>query len=429
MLVLVWWWTLELQEERIDQAIAAEAGELRGRLVGRSVAEMAAVVTRRSTGPQGSTTMYLLASERREYIAGNLRDWPREGEGAAGATEFALGAGDAGDDEATRARGIAATLPSGHRLLVARDVTQLRELGSLVTRSLLIALGMTVVLGVAGGALLGRRLSARLDAINRNSRAILEGDLHRRMPVSPRGDEFDALAANLNRMLDRIESLMTGMREVSDSIAHDLRSPISRLRSRIEVSLMGPPGPSAYREVLAESLRDIDDVLGMFNALLAIALAESGEARERFVDVDLAALAADTVDVYEPAAEEAGLELVPEAASPVPARGDAQLLRQALANLLDNAIKYVPRGGRIVVRAVAGKGAAGLAVVDDGPGIPESFRDKAFERFTRVDPSRTRPGSGLGLSLVRAVARLHGGEVTIADARPGLAVEIRIPAP
>jgi len=191
---------------------------------------------------------------------------------------------------------------------------------------------------------------------------------------------------------------------------------------------MQPADAAAAREVLRQTVTDIDDVLGVFNALLTIAVAESGAPRERFVALDLRALAAEVVETYEPAAAERGLDLTLDAPAPVPVRGEPHLLTQALVNLLDNAVKYVPGPGNVVVRVRATPERAQLLVADDGPGIPASFRARAFERFSRVEQSRTTPGSGLGLSLVRAVARLHGGEVTLADASPGLVVGIELPA-
>jgi signal transduction histidine kinase len=444
VLALVSWTTLTRHESAADRELEEQAQRLHDQLVGRSETQMAAVITRTAAG---GTTLVMLATERREYLAGNLRAWPTLGEVPAPSDrgerlqEFPLGGGPKvesatgattgdpgqGADMAPRARGTALQLPGGYRLLVAREVTAARELRALVRGSLLATLAITVVLGIGGGVVLSRRLSSRLEALSRNSQAILAGDLHRRMPVSPRGDEFDAMAESLNRMLDRIEDLMAGMRAVSESIAHDLRSPISRLRSRIEVALMQPADAAATREVLEQTVRDIDHVLAMFNALLTIAVAESGAPRERFADVDLAAIAADAVETYEPAAEEAGLRLALDAPRPVRLRGEPHLLAQALANLLDNAVKYVPSPGRIVVRVAADQANARLEVADDGPGLPDAFRERAFERFTRVEASRTTPGSGLGLSLVRAVAHLHGGDVVLSDAAPGLVVRIELP--
>ena len=447
VLALVSWTTLVRHESAADRELQEEARRLQDQLVGRTETQMAAVVSRTAAG---RTTLVMLATERREYLAGNLRAWPRLGDGPRGDArtvplqEFPLDGGDAGaaasgaapgppgsdadaDDEPPRARGTTLDLPGGYRLLVAREVTAARELRALVTASLLGTLAITAVLGIGGGVVLSRRLSSRLEELSRNSQAILEGDLRRRMPVSPRGDEFDGMSESLNRMLDRIEDLMAGMRAVSESIAHDLRSPISRLRSRIEVALMQPPDAGATRAVLEETVRDIDHVLAMFNALLTIAVAESGAPRERFADVDLAAIAADAVETYEPAADEKGLRLSLDAPGPVRLRGEPHLLAQALANLLDNAVKYVPSPGRVAVRVEADGARARLEVADDGPGLPEAFRARAFERFSRVEASRTTPGSGLGLSLVRAVARLHGGDVTLGDGRPGLVVGIELP--
>jgi signal transduction histidine kinase len=228
-------------------------------------------------------------------------------------------------------------------------------------------------------------------------------------------------------MLDRLESLMRGMREVADDIAHDMRSPISRLRSRIEVTLMGPPDSAAYRDALEQTVKDADDVLAMFNALLTIALAESGAARDRFTDIDAAAVARDTAEIYEPLAEEKGIELSVDAPASLPLRGERHLLSQAIANLLDNAVKYVPRGGHVRVSVAREGERAVVRVEDDGPGIPAEFADKAFERFTRLEASRSAPGSGLGLSLVRAVAQLHGGGVGLEPAEPGLRATLSIP--
>lgn len=442
VLALVSWTTLVHHESAADRELEEQARRLHDQLVGRTETQMAAVISRTAAG---GTTLVMLATERREYLAGNLRAWPPLHEapattdrgdrlqefpldGGADAGAGAHGAAGQGPDAGPLARGTTLDLPGGYRLLVAREVTAARELRALVTGSLLATLAITVVLGIGGGVVLSRRLSSRLEELSRNSQAILEGDLHRRMPVSPRGDEFDAMSESLNRMLDRIEDLMAGMRAVSESIAHDLRSPISRLRSRIEVALMQQPQDAdTTRDLLQQTVQDIDHVLAMFNALLTIAVAESGAPRERFADVDLAAIAAEAVETYEPAAEEKGLRLSLDARAPVRLRGEPHLLAQALTNLLDNSVKYVPAPGRVAVRVSADRARARLEVADDGPGVPDAFRERAFERFSRVEASRTTPGSGLGLSLVRAVARLHGGEVTLEDGRPGLVVRVELP--
>jgi signal transduction histidine kinase len=421
-------WTLEAQRRRIDEALAGEAEGLRSSLVGLSVSEMAAVITRRSDSPGGRRAIYVLSTHTREIVAGNLTAWPaglEPGPGP-GPVEFPLATPSAGERGAL-ARGRLVELPSGQRLLVGRDVTDLEEMRSRILGAFVGALALTAMLGIAAGYAFSRSVSRRLDEINASSEAILAGDLTRRIAVGARGDEFDELAANLNQMLDRLEGLMRGMREVTDDIAHDMRSPISRLRSRIEVVLMAPPDAAADREVLEQTVRDADALLAMFNALLAIALAESGAARDRFVEIDASAIARDAAEVYEPVAEEKGIVLEVDAPRPARLHGEPHLLSQALANVLDNAVKYVPRGGRVEVRVAAAAGRVRIDVADDGPGIPESFRDRAFDRFSRLEASRSASGSGLGLSLVRAVAHLHQGRVVLSDNQPGLRVTIDLP--
>jgi signal transduction histidine kinase len=423
----LYWSTLSAQEADVNREIEAEATELQGRLVGRSQTEMAAVVTRSSVGAPGRTTIYMLASERRQYIAGNLREWPHGLEPNARLADFALASGEHDFSSGERIRARALTLPAGQHLLVGRNLSEQDKLRAMIGRVFAAALGLTLLVGVAGAYLLSQRVSRRLEEINQGSEAILAGDLRRRMPETGRGDEIDVLARNLNRMLDRIESLMRGMREVTDDIAHDMRGPISRLRSRIEVALLAPPSEAQYRETLQATIDDADGLLAMFHRLLTIAHAESGEPRRHFESIDLANVARTAVEVYEPVADDAGIELRLDASGPVPLSGDPQLLGQAIGNLLDNAIKYVPRGGHVTICVEQLGERVRIVVRDDGPGIPAAFRERALERFTRLDESRTTPGSGLGLSLVRAVTALHEGTVELGDNHPGLIVTLDLP--
>jgi signal transduction histidine kinase len=311
---------------------------------------------------------------------------------------------------------------------VGRNLSELETMRGLIARALARTLLLSFAVGVGGGLVFSRIMRRRLDQINRNSVAILHGDVGRRMPVTGSGDEFDRLAGNLNRMLDRIQSLMRGMREVTENIAHDLRKPISRLRSRIEVTLLGEPDRDAYREALESTVEETEQILSLFNALLTIAMAEARITRENFADVDLMEIARSAVEVYAPAAEEAGFDLELEGPERAPCRGNPQLLSQAAANLLDNAVKHVPGGGELRVAVDVSGDEVTLVVADRGPGIPESYRAEALERFSRLEKSRTTPGSGLGLSLVRAVAALHGGSVALEGNRPGLRVVLRLPA-
>jgi signal transduction histidine kinase len=256
----------------------------------------------------------------------------------------------------------------------------------------------------------------------------MHGDLSQRVAITGSGDEFDQLAGHLNEMLERIERLMEGMREVSDNIAHDLRTPLSRLRSRLEVALLEPPDGVRYAEVMRETIAEADALLGTFNALLSITQAEAGEQRTPPEEIDLAEIARAVCELYEPVADERGSALTLELDGPVPVRGDRHLLSQAAANLVDNALKYAASGAvTVAARRVGGE--ARLEVADHGPGIPPEHRERVFDRFVRLEASRSTPGQGLGLSLVRAVARQHGGGVRLEDNEPGLRAVLALPEP
>jgi signal transduction histidine kinase len=252
----------------------------------------------------------------------------------------------------------------------------------------------------------------------------MEGDLSRRVPRDDSGDDFDQLAANLNLMLERIEGLMASVRQVSDNIAHDLRTPLTRLRTRLELARDGDS--QRARSTLESAIEDADELLGTFNALLRIARIESGSQRSAFAELDMASLVADVAELYEPVASGKEQHLEVQSAGKLIVSGDRNLLFQALANLVDNAIKYTPDGGRITLSARQIEGRVVIMVADTGPGVPAKLRERVFERFYRVDDSRATQGNGLGLSLVRAVANLHGAEILLTDNQPGLKVELRL---
>jgi signal transduction histidine kinase len=254
----------------------------------------------------------------------------------------------------------------------------------------------------------------------------MAGNLSDRVPLAGTSDEFDLLAANLNRMLDQIERLMTAMREVTDDVAHDLKTPLSRLRARLELALIGPPESGAEREAIRSAIDEADRMLATFNALLGIAEAEAGAGPDRSEALDLAEVARAAAEFYEPVAEENGFALKLLAEPAIMVRGDRHLLSQALANLFDNALKYAG-GGELEVRVARDGERAVIEVADRGPGIPEAERETVFDRFVRLEPSRSTPGNGLGLSLVRAVARRHHGVVSLSDNRPGLRVRLELP--
>jgi len=290
------------------------------------------------------------------------------------------------------------------------------------------------VLGLAGGFFVSRRILKRIDAMTETAQTIMAGDLAGRLPVAGTGDELDRLADHLNAMLERIEALMHGLKEVSDNIAHDLKTPLTRLRNRCEQALRGCSGTADYRAVLESTIAESDDLIRTFDALLMIARAESGQARDNMMEFDAAEIARDVGELYEPLADEKGLALKVEAAATAPVRGNRELVSQALANLVDNAIKYAKPNGKmngvpneIVVKAGEEGERITLSVADHGPGIPEQDRGRVVERFVRLEQSRSEPGSGLGLSLASAVARLHGGELKLEDNCPGLRSIIALP--
>jgi len=326
-------------------------------------------------------------------------------------------------------------LPGGFRLLVGRDLDERERIYHIVISAGRWSVAIVIVLGLAGGLFVSRRVLRRVDAMTETTKTIMEGDLSERLPVGGSGDEIDRLAQNLNAMLERIEALMQGLKEVSDNIAHDLKTPLTRLRNRAEEALRSSQNEAGYRSALDAIIEVSDGLIRTFNALLLIARAESGQARDDMSEFDAAEIAHDVGELYEPLAEQKGIALKVEADAPAPVKGNRDLVSQALANLVDNAIKYAepPTAAvngavpEIVVRATSAGDRIMLTVADSGPGIPEADRPRVVERFVRLEQSRSQPGSGLGLSLASAVARLHGGELTLEDNHPGLKSVIALP--
>lgn len=427
ILAFVYWEAVAVVSGQTDETIRNEIASLSEHYQERGLGQLISVIAERSGNRFGQRGIYLLADPDYRPLAGNIDAWPAVAKGGPGWVDFLIGIETGPRPTRQLARAHTFVLPGGFRLLVGRDTTERTELRSLITEALLGALALTTFLAIAGGVVMSRNLLRRIDAINRGSQAILAGDFRRRMPIKGNDDEFDQLAANLNRMLERIEQLMAGMHNVANDIAHDLRSPISRLRSRLEVTLLSPQDAETYRAALEETIRETEEILATFNAILDIALAESGALRNKFEDFDLAALIADVAEFYAPVAEEKGSTVTVDAPTPLTIRGNRHLLSQALANLIDNAVKYGGGRGPIEMTLRREGTAVVVAVGDRGPGIPEELREKALERFVRLEASRHTPGSGLGLALVAAVAQLHDAELRLEDNGPGLRVELRLP--
>ena len=309
-------------------------------------------------------------------------------------------------------------LPGGGALVVGRDLTAARALEQRLLTGAGWVGGAVLLLGLAGGLLIGRSVARRAAAMDAALAAVQGGDLDRRLPARPGGDEFDRLATRINATLDRLQALMAALREVTDDIAHDLRTPLTRLRQRLDDAARAPTGAA-----IGAAQAEADRLLEIFAALLRIAQVESGTQRAGFTAVDLSAIAESVAEVYAPAAEERGQTLATAIEPGITTTGDPALLTQMLANLVENAIRHGRAGGRVSLAV----GAEGIVVADDGPGIPEAEREKVFRRFHRLDASRSTPGSGLGLALVRAVADLHGIGIVLEDAAPGLRARLALP--
>ncbi|HEY3729664.1 MAG TPA: HAMP domain-containing sensor histidine kinase [Steroidobacteraceae bacterium] len=365
--------------------------------------------------------LLLLADAQMHPLAGNLAAWPASVPEVPGTDIVKLDLGHGQSDVAV----VHSTLPGGYHLLVGRDTARLAPLEQRFWYALAGAVAILSVLGTIGGILIRRALMTRIHGIRQTVSAIIQGDLSHRLPTHHSGDELNTLSQTINGMLVQIEQLIHGIRNVSNSIAHDLRTPLAELRSRLEeLSLTKPSSEQTFAEIDA-AVADVDRVIRIFNALLRLAEIDSGLRRSGFVAVDMAEVAAAAVDFYQPAAELRGSVVALQSEAPAVIRGDPVMLAQALGNLIDNAVKYTPEGGTITVAVLRGvAGSIEITVADSGPGIPQAERAKAVERFYRGDASRGTPGVGLGLSLVDAVARLHGGKLSLDDNHPGLRARI-----
>ncbi len=428
VLLLLWfiyWSTAAYMSRQADATIAAEITGLEERYDMDGLAGLINVINERLSRKPTGSSIYLLTTAINTPIAGNLNRWPAIRADKDGWLSFQLENAGLGKNKIHLARARSFTLSGDFHLLVGRDIYELEETQQRIIRTLILGFVITLVLGGIGGFVLNRRVAKRLESINTTSREIIDGDLSRRIPRQHSGDEFDTLAGNLNVMLDRIEELMDDVRRVSDNIAHDLRTPLARLRNRLELLRAEQEKANQDPTLAEQSISEADGLLKTFNALLRIAHIETRQRTEAFCEIDMGALLHDVVELYEPLAEEKDQSLSLQADTNVHRQGDRDLLFQAMANLLDNAIKYTPAQGQIRISLDSN----GITVADSGPGIPESERLQVLQRFYRLEKSRTTPGSGLGLSLVAAVAGIHGMTLRLEDNQPGLRVHCAFPPP
>lgn len=377
-------------------------------------------------GP-GDTAIYLLVDDKYRRLMGNLNRWPDIALDEDGWLDFRLDDyGDSVDRYLARARAIA--LGNNYTLLVGQSLEDLYRVRQQLIKTSFWGLLMMTALALVGAAMMRETITRRLDGINRTSRKIMRGAFQERIDSRGTHDEFDQLANNLNDMLDQIELGMNNVRRVSDNIAHDLKTPLARIKNRLEELRIQVSGEESTELMVNQIASEADRLLETFNALLRIARIEASERKEGFKEVDIASIVHDVRELYEPLTEDKNLQFIFECVDSIRYQADRDMLFQAIANLLDNAVKYTPENGVITLKALQdGRRGYKIIVSDTGPGIPQTEYQKVTQRFYRLDSSRTTPGSGLGLALVSAILQLHGMQMNFADNQPGLFVEITIP--
>ncbi len=416
------WSTIGYLEQEADETIQAEAAGLKAIHQRNGLEGIAQVIGARISIDPRSTGIYLLADAELNPLIGNLREWPKLTPADDGWVTF-----DHVDanGETVLFRGHIFLPQENLRLLIGRKVRALDQLTRLFDRSLFWGMGITLILALIGGLLMSQNVRNRVNAINATSRKIMAGDLSQRIATTGTGDEFDELARNLNATMDQIESLMNSIQHISDNIAHDLRTPLTRLRNRLEE--LGRHAEDTEAEKINACIDDADGLLSTFTSLLSIARIESGSYEANLKTINLGQAVRDACELYQALAEEKSITLRCDAPGSNEIRGDRNLIFQALTNLLDNAIKYTPTGGTVAVSLAAEVAGHVLRVCDTGPGIPEDMREKVLQRFYRLDKSRSKPGAGLGLSLVQAIAQRHDARLILTDNAPGLCVQLVFP--
>ncbi|HEV7815331.1 MAG TPA: HAMP domain-containing sensor histidine kinase [Janthinobacterium sp.] len=413
--------TIGVLDHNLDGRISVLSDRLVEQYRGRPQAELAGEVAHQlSDGIDSDSEIFLLLDESGARLAGNLSVWPQSA-----AAEGLTSRDVVRDGRRTPARLLIRRLDGG-TLVVGRDLSEQESVRTLVLRSLVTGAALSLLLTVFGALLFRRQIERRIGEIRHTAKDIEEGDLSRRIPVSG-DDEFSLLNRDINRMLDRIEHLMDGIRHVSNAIAHDLRTPLSRIRSKLDDALRHEMTVDALAGAAHGAIEDIDDLIRLFERLLQIAEAESGMRAQLFVCMDLNRIALDMADMYDASAEDRQVTLATDLQPGVQVLGDRNLLASAVASLIDNAIKYAGPGAAVVVRTQLRGGEASIAVCDNGPGIPAAEFGKVTQRFYRLDKSRSLPGNGLGLSIVGATASMHGGRLSLEDGQPGLIARIILP--
>ncbi len=417
LLILIYSWTTAMLERHLEEAIEAQVAVLRDDLSQDGRKSLIGLVRKHAERRDESRMHILLEDEAGRMLAGDLP-----------AVDTTVGwrnielppLPEAANGRMRKLRALGAQLDDDLFVLVAHDTADTEQTQALLIRSFMIALFVMVALALVGGFIIATLLLRRVDDVNRTARAIMDGDLSRRIPTVQRSDELSGLAESLNRMLARIEDLMGDLRHVTSSIAHDLRSPLGRLRQRLETARFKPRSPSEYETAIDTAIADTDAILKTFDAMLRITQIESRIPRDRFVTVSLSDVCENVADAFTAVAEDDGKRLLTNIEPDVALHGDRELLMQMLVNLVENALRHTPRGTTVGVELKDPDGRPRLTISDDGPGILADEREHVFKRFYRLEASRTTPGSGLGLSFVMAVVKLHDATISLEDNSPGL---------
>ena len=411
--------TLSYVLSRSDRGIAAQHAGLQTAYQGAGLSGLIAAIEQSIAEQRYEGGVYLLADPSFTPVAGNLGTWPPTLIGAGGFENLSAQLrAKAANQPLIRAE--YETLPDGYHLLVGRDISDLDEFAKKITEAFALVILLLIVIAMAAGVLVTRRTVGRIEAINATTRAIMRSGLGKRIPVQGKRDEWGQLAENLNLMLARIECLMGEVKQVTDDVAHDLRTPLTRMRGRLEQACVRARDPEEDQSLIHQILADLDGVLRMFSSLLRISQIETGDQRTHFRTVDLAKIASEVVELFDAVTEESGGRLRLLAGQQALITGDRDLLFDAISNLVDNAIKHGRQAGEVSVEVAHIDRGPFISIADDGPGIPADERPHVLKHFYRLECSRSTPGNGLGLSVVNAVARLHGANIEMLDNSPGL---------
>jgi signal transduction histidine kinase len=409
---------------RSDHAILTEVASLKQAYERSGRDGLTALIGAHLADKSFADHVYLLADPSLHVLAGNLRQWPQAMVGPAGWVEFRGAKTASGGAVQPLLRGIVETFPNGDRLVAGLDISDLDSFTASIKAAIISGAMLIFALAAMASVLVTRRTVGRIEQINATSRAIMASGLDQRIPLRGSHDEWDRVAENLNQMLDRIETLMGEVKQVSDNVAHDLRTPLTRMRGRLEKAYLGARAADSDQALIGDTIADLDAVLRIFTSIVRIAQIETQARKGGFRSVNLVEIAGEVVELYDAAAEQDGTKLTLTGDREVMATCDRDLIFDAISNLVDNALKHGRHGGEVVVACETVGAQPVISIADDGPGIPHCEHDHVFKRFYRLEQSRYTPGNGLGLSLVAAVARLHGARIEMCDNAPGLKVKL-----